>query len=453
MVTHAFRASSRRRLALGAAIAAAAALTTWACNKMPLVAPTGTVITLYANNTVLPVDGSIEITAVAIENGTAPSAPAPTPAPGSGGTTPGTTPGGTTTGGSTAAAGTPVHNGTVITFTTTLGRIEPVEARTHNGQATVRLFASGNSGVASVRAFSGGASSNELRINVGAAAAKTVIVSSSPQTLSSAGGTATISARVLDANGTNLAGVPVTFTADNGTLSPSTAITDSGGLATTQLTTSRETKVTALITADVKAEVTVKVNARIGVTITPPTTAPTAGVPASFTIAVGTDANVQNLQVSWGDGIVQNLGAVSGNTTVTHTYRNEGDYTVTATATDASGERATVSTSVNVLPQQPPSVTVTASDTSPNLNESITLTASVSGATSTILNYRWELGSCSIPASPVNITSNRVIVIWSASAPPAGCTLPATGTKVITVTVTQSSGPEGVGQTAVNVIP
>jgi len=441
MVTHAFRASSRRRLALGAAIAAAAALTTWACDKMPLVAPTGTVITLYANNTVLPVDGSIEITAVAIENGTAPSAPAPTPAPGTGGTTPGTTPGGTTTGGSTAAAGTPVQNGTVITFTTTLGRIEPVEARTRNGQATVRLFAGGNSGVASVRAFSGGASSNELRINVGAAAAKTVIVSSTPQTLSSAGGTATISARVLDANGTNLAGVPVTFTADNGTLSPSTAITDSSGLATTQLTTSRETKVTALITADVKAEVTVKVNARIGVTITPPTTAPTAGLPASFTIGVATDANVQNVQVNWGDGLVQNLGAVSGNTTITHTYRSEGDYTVTATARDASGETATVSTAVNVLPQQPPAVTITSSDNSPNVGEIVTLTASVSGASSTILSYQWELGPGANPPTATT-TSNRLTVSWTT-----------TGTKIITVTVNQSSGPVGIGQTAVNVIP
>jgi hypothetical protein len=417
--------------------AGVAALSASACDNMPLVAPTGTVISLFANNTVLPVDGSIEIIAIAVESGSAPATSTPTPGTGTNGST-----GGTTTGAAaTAAKGTPVHNGTVITFTTTLGRIEPQEARTHNGQVTVRLFAQGQSGIATVRAFSGGAASNELIMSVGAAAAKTVFLSSTPQTLGSAGGTAQINARVLDGNGSNLSSVPVTFTADNGTLTQSTVLTDANGVATTSLTTSRETKVTANVANGVTAEVTVRVNTRIGLTITPPTTSPTAGLPAAFTIAVGTDANVQNVQVNWGDGSVQNLGAVTGSTTVNHTYRNEGDYNVTVTANDASGETATVSTAVNVLPQQPPSVTVTASDSNPNVGEIITLTASVSGASSTIQRYTWDLGTCATPAN-VQTTSNRQSVSYSC-----------VGTKSITVTVTQASGPEGIGQTAVNVIP
>jgi hypothetical protein len=133
------------RLASLAVLAAAAAGGFAACDKMPLVAPTGTVITLVANNTVLPVDGSLEITAIAIAGGSAPAT--------GGGTTGGT--GSTTTPGAGASAGqgVPVHNGTRISFTTTLGRIEPQEAETHNGQATVKLFANGASGVATVRAF------------------------------------------------------------------------------------------------------------------------------------------------------------------------------------------------------------------------------------------------------------------------------------------------------------
>jgi adhesin/invasin len=410
---------------LGAVAVAAAA-----CDKMPLVAPTGTVITLFANNTVLPVDGSIEITAIAIEGGAAPST----------GTGTGT---GTSTGaGATAAQGTPVHNGTVLSFTTTLGRIEPQEARTHNGQVTVRLFAAGASGVATVRAFSGGAASNELKMSVGAAAAKTVFISSTPQTLASSGGTAQISARVVDVNGTNLAGVPVTFSADNGTLSTSTALTDANGIATITLTTSRETKVTVTVSGEVKAEVTVKVNPRIGLTITPPSTSPTAGLASNFTVAVASTANVQNVRVDWGDGSSTNLGALSGSTSVPHTYRSEGTFDVSATATDASGETATQSTSVNVLPQQPPSVTVTASDSNPNTGEIVTLTASVSGASSTVQSYQWDLGgACATPATATT-TSNRQSVSWSC-----------VGTKSITVTVTQSSGPVGIGQTAVNVIP
>jgi hypothetical protein len=423
MVTRSLVAGIVAFLAITAALAVAA------CDKMPLVAPTGTVITLFANSTVLPVNGSIEITAVAIEGGAATSTSTGTGGTGSTGAT------------ATAAQGTPVHNGTLISFTTTLGRIEPQEARTHNGQVVVRLNADGASGVATVRAFSGGASSNELKLNVGAAAAKTVIVSASPQTLNSTGGTATITARVLDPNGTILSGVPVTFTADNGTLSQSTVITDTTGIATTSLTTSRETKVTATVSGDVKADVTVKVNARIGITITPPSTSPTAGLPSTFTVAVASTANVQNVRVDWGDGSTQNLGAVSGSTTVSHTYRSEGNYTVTATAFDASGEQATVSTGVSVLPQQPPSVTVTSSNNNPHVNETVTLTASVSGASSTIQSYQWDLGNCATPANATT-TSNRLTVSWSC-----------TGTKVITVTVNQSSGPVGIGQTAVNVQP
>src|SRR6187402_2591556 len=72
-----------------------------ACDKVPLLAPT--------------------ISATVIENG---QAAGPT------GTGSGTGTGTTTRTG----AGTPVQNGTLITFTTTIGRIEPAEARTHNGQ-------------------------------------------------------------------------------------------------------------------------------------------------------------------------------------------------------------------------------------------------------------------------------------------------------------------------------
>jgi hypothetical protein len=424
MLTQASRpASGRLRFVRTAAIAALGllALGVSACDKMPLVAPTGTIITLYPNSTVLAPGGSIEIRAVAIEGGSA-------PATGNGG--------GTATGGQ----GTPVHNGTVITFTTTLGRIEPQEARTHNGQATVRLHADGQSGVASVRAFSGGASSNELRINVGAAAAKTVFLSSTPQTLGSAGGTAQISARVVDENGTNLAGVPVTFTADNGTLSQSVVNTDASGLANTSLTTSRETVVTARVSSDVTAEVTVRLNPRINVTITPPATPPTAGISSNFQIGVGSNANVTNVRVNWGDGVVQDLGAISGTVTVPHRYNIDGDFTVSATAFDANGSTESVSTMVSVLPQQPPSVVVTSSNSNPFVDDVVTLTASVSGAASTIQSYRWDLGNCSNPPSPVIITSNRLNVSWSCI-----------GTKFITVTVEQSSGPAGIGQGAVTV--
>ena len=111
-------------------------------------------------------------------------------------------------------------------------------------------------------------------------------MSATPQTLGPAGGNATISARVEDASGAGIPGVPVTFTSDTGTLSAGTAITDANGFATVTLNTSRQSKVTANV-AGKTADVTVGLNPRTGITLAGPTTPVSAGVPATFTVDVG----------------------------------------------------------------------------------------------------------------------------------------------------------------------
>ena len=88
------------------------------CRKVPLLAPTESTLTLLVSSSVD--DGLADITAVVIESG-----------------------------------GTPVHDGTLVVFSTTLGRLDPVEAETTRGRATVRLFDDGRSGTATITAFSG----------------------------------------------------------------------------------------------------------------------------------------------------------------------------------------------------------------------------------------------------------------------------------------------------------
>jgi hypothetical protein len=328
-----------------------------------------------------------------------------------------------------------VQNGTVITFTTTIGRIEPTEARTHNGQVSVKLMTAGQSGTATITAYSGGASTN-LQIRVGAAAVDHVLLTANPQTLGPSGGTSTINARVEDVSGAGVPGVPVTFTTDAGSLSPPTASTDSNGTATTTLSTSQRATVTANV-AGKTATVVIGLNPRTGITLTGPTTAIAAGVPASFTVGVSATANIRNVNVDFGDGTSQPLGALSGSTTVQHTYNSAGSFTVTATATDASGFSEQVATSITILPAQPPAVTISASNPSPAIGETIILTATAAGATSTILSYQWNLGAGASPAT-AQTTGNQLTVSYGT-----------TGTKIITVTVVQASGPTGNGQTAV----
>jgi hypothetical protein len=189
---------------------------------MPLVAPSGTTLTLIASTHVLPVNGETDITAILIEGGQ----------PADEGSA------------LIAGVGTPVHNGTVVTFSTTLGRLEPAEAKTAGGRATVRLIGDGRSGTATITAFSGPAIMS-IDVNVGAAAAAFLAITATPQALSSAGGSSTILARVEDVQGNGLAGLPVSFQTTRGTLAPSNALTDANGAALTILTTTEEATVTA----------------------------------------------------------------------------------------------------------------------------------------------------------------------------------------------------------------
>ena len=101
--------------------------------------------------------------------------------------------------------------------------------------------------------------------------------------------------------------------------------------------------------------------------------------------------------MDFGDGSQQSLGAISGSTTVQHTYATSGTFSVSATALDASGFTEQVGTSLTILPAQPPAVTIAVSNNNPSVGETVILTATASGATSTILSYQWNLGANAVP--------------------------------------------------------
>jgi hypothetical protein len=247
-------------------------------------------------------------------------------------------------------------------------------------------------------------------------------------------------ARVEDVAGAGISSVPVSFTTTTGSLNPASANTDSSGVAASVLTTTREADVTANV-AGKTATLKVTLSPRTGITVAAPTGQVSAGVASSVTVNVGTTANVTNVILDLGDGTVRNLGPISGSTVVPHTYEDPGTFTITATAVDAGGCSERVSTAVNVLPAQPPSVIITASDTTPAIGQVVLFTAQVQGNISTIIRYDWDFGSGATP-SRVSTTSNRQSVTFNQAT-----------THVVTVIVTQASGPQGDGQTAVNVTP
>ena len=140
------------------------------------------------------------------------------------------------------SAGTAVQNGTVVTFTSSLGVIEPREARTNNGQVTVRYNSGSQSGTAKVGAFSGGNKSEDLEILVGSAAAGAISVRANPAIVPSTGGTTEIVATVVDTGGNPLRGAAVTFSTTFGTVVAATAISDTAGEARTQLDDQRRSQ-------------------------------------------------------------------------------------------------------------------------------------------------------------------------------------------------------------------
>lgn len=375
-----------------------------ACDKVPLLAPTGTVINLTLASEVAALNSDVEVIAVLIENGGSSS--------------------GTGTNSTTTAAGTPVQNGTLVSFTTTIGSIEPAEARTNNGRVTVKLHTGGTSGKATVTAYSGGAKST-TQLTIGAAAVDHILTTAAPASLSSAGGTTTVSARVEDADGNGVSGVAVQFTTTKGTLSASSANTNSNGVATSVLTTTAAATVTATVGAKT-SQVTVNVATAASLTVSGPSSSVSVSSPATFTVNAGSTVPLKNITITYGDGDSQNLGAFTGSQPSTHYYSTAGIKTVTVAGTDPDGILVQSSTQVAITNL---TVTVSASPTSGTRGTTVfTFTSTVSPSTASIDSYTWEFGD------GVTDTTNggSITHVYETSVAP--------GTKTVTVTVRPTFG-------------
>lgn len=199
------------------------------CHQSIFTAPPGSTITLIANPDFISAHGGVSIiTAIVIE---------PT--------------------------GSPVADGTVVQFFTSLGRIEE-QGRTNDGVARVNLISDSRSGTARVTAFSGGgsvssnqptpsatpsgtptapptggggATTGSIDVTIGNILPRSVIVNAVPQRIASPARSTHVIATVLDARGNPVPNVPVYFsliapsgvTAPSGTRSPINERLDSSG--------------------------------------------------------------------------------------------------------------------------------------------------------------------------------------------------------------------------------
>ena len=391
-----------------AVAACEAAGTTASCDKIALVAPSDAIITVSTNRTVLALNATAEIRASVVE-----------------------------------LSGASVHNGTLVTFATDLGRLESQEGRTNNGQAVVTLHAGAESGIATVRAFSGGAQSvgdGGRALVIGPAAAETMTVTATPAELPSTGGTSTISATVIDVVGNRLVGVPVAFTTTGGSLSVFESVTDSAGTARSILTST----VTATLrggAAPIGGTVEVAVRTAPTISIVAPVGA-TAGSAATFavttSVAAGTSP-ISAVDIVFGDGSgAVSLGNLTGTTSVTHVYLSAGTYTATVTLVDASGERVSTSAVVRGVPAVPPSVNIVASPATSTVDQVGSFAATVTGSTVPIERFDWTFGD----GTGATTSGTSVNHVYTSA-----------GTRTVTVTATTVEGVSGSSQLSLVVEP
>ena len=400
----------------------ALALLTARCSTTVMLAPSGARLTLSSTATALAFNGAATISATLVN-----------------------------------ADGTTPPDGTMVTFSTTLGSLQPAETATAKGVAVVTFNAGPASGTAIVTARSGETGSGDgVRIAVGVAAVARVAVVATPAVVPFGGGTSAITATVTDASGTPLPTIPVTFTTTAGTLTPSSVKTDAKGIAQATLTTSDAATVTATAgpaPSDPGAGTVGTTPGSVAVTVAPrlqpsvsvmPSANPTAQTPTTFTIAAtpaaGSTAVIRQVSIAFGDGKSADLGAVSGAAiAVQHVYATGGTYAVTVTAVDSGAGMGTASAVIVVAFQAPLSVAIAPGPVVPaGTNSIVTLTATVTPPTVVIGRYAWNFGDGSDPQST---TGNQVQHIFKNGAGPF----------TVTVTVTSvETGQTASGFTIIN---
>lgn len=390
-----------------------------ACDRVPLTSPTGSTIALSVDRDTLPLNGQATVTAVVTES-----------------------------------AGTPVQNGTTVTFQTSLGRTDPIEAQTVNGKATVTFLAGTVSGTAAISAFSGGArtgsgnsSSGGVSIKVGTAGVERVSVRTEPVNVPVTGGTVSVVAAIFDAAGNPVINTPVTFAVDFGTLSANVATTDGNGEARVLLTTNRTTKVT--VTAGSKTgEFNLAALNPPSVTLScGSTNTANVGVPVSCTITPTVSGNgsssapIQNVTINWGDGTgEQPLGIVTGATVVSHTYSSPGSFQVLAAATDANSQRGQAIVTLNVT-RAIPTISISASASTGSVGVPVSFTVT-------------PPSNPTIPTTGVTVdfgdgSSRNLGAITAATT--VTRTYSSTGSYVVSATITDAAGGRNTASTAVQI--
>jgi hypothetical protein len=153
-------------------------------------------------------------------------------------------------------AGTPVPDGTVVQFFTTLGRIDE-QGKTNDGVARVKLVSDARSGTATVTALAGD-QREEQDVTIGNTNIAHIVLRANPPRITNSNSTHVFAA-VFDADGNPFPNVPVYFSIKSSSPAMATeffetsgpVFTNNNGEAENVLRTRRDTQGTVTVTATV----------------------------------------------------------------------------------------------------------------------------------------------------------------------------------------------------------
>lgn len=160
-----------------------------------------------------------------------------------------------------------------------------------------------------------------------------------------------------------------------------------------------------------------------------------------MTVPAANGSAIKAVSVDWGDGSAQELGSVTGNSVVSHVYKDAASYLIKASATDASGNTVSVSTVVTVVQAPQPTIIITYSPVPAKVNTTTTITIQVTVPSGLgVLNTTLDFGDGTDPSGlggAVNATQPHVYTVQK--------------TYTVTVTVKTTNNVTTTGTTAIAV--
>ncbi len=310
------------------------------------------------------------------------------------------------------STGAPLPDGTVIYFTTDLGKVVPERVETKDGKATVQFISDHRSGRATVQALSGKDAQASVEIAIGASAVSILEIAAYPDVLPREGGTTRIVVRALTEDGNPVKGIAIFISSDAGTLKSNGRYlyTNEKGRVEDKLTTNQTTVVTAsagTLTASITVSVGIDNQYPIASFEYSPIN-PCKGKKVFFNAWASDDPDGTIVRYQWDFGD----GKKASGVTTDHAYKESGNFVVTLRVIDDDGYESATSRPITVtsICGESPFAFFTVSDDPPDgdgdgfLEEFELLTfdgsASYDPDGGAIVQYRWDFGDSGTATGP-----------------------------------------------------